>query len=166
MKSASAIRHDTFKLATMADTMTVPLIIDGQDVVTTTTFDVVSPVTGKVLHKSSSASLEDAARAAASSQTAFRTWSNLKPEARRDYMLEASRIMKERREELIAYQQEETGASGPFAGVTVDAGIELLKDFAGRIKSIEGTFPTVMEEGRSGMVTKEPYGVILGIAPW
>ena len=150
----------------MADTQTVPLIIDGQDVVTTTTFDVNSPVNGNLLHKSSSASVEDAARAAASAQTAFRTWSNLKPTARRDYLLEAARIMQSRREELIGYQHEETGSAGPFAGVTVDAGIELLKDFAGRIKTIEGALPTVMEEGRRGLVTKEPYGVILGIAPW
>ena len=150
----------------MADTQTVPLIIDGQDVVTSTTFDVNSPITGKLLHKSSSASVEDANRAAASAQAAFRPWSILKPNARRDYLLEAARIMQSRREELIGYQQEETGASGPFAGVTVDAGIELLKDFAGRIKTIEGSLPTVMEEGRRGLVTKEPYGVILGIAPW
>ncbi|KAL1958968.1 hypothetical protein VTO42DRAFT_3521 [Malbranchea cinnamomea] len=144
----------------------VPLIIDGQDVHTTTTFDITNPVTGNVLHQSSSASVQDATDAAASAQKAFRVWSKLKPAARRDYLLEAARIMESRREELIAYQQEETGAARPFIEVTTDLGIELLKDFAGRIKSIEGSVPTLMEDGRYGIVTKEPYGVILSIAPW
>lgn len=45
-------------------------------------------------------------------------------------------------------------------------GVNFLRLFAGRISSIEGTVPTVAQEGQSAVVVKEPYGVILGIAPW
>jgi acyl-CoA reductase-like NAD-dependent aldehyde dehydrogenase len=39
--------------------LTVPLLINGKDVLTEKTFDVVSPTTGKVIHNSAAASLKE-----------------------------------------------------------------------------------------------------------
>lgn len=61
---------------------------------------------------------------------------------------------------------EETGASDYWAGFNVRLSIDMLKDVAGRISSIKGEAPILGEEGTSAIVYKEPYGVILGIAPW
>jgi acyl-CoA reductase-like NAD-dependent aldehyde dehydrogenase len=144
----------------------IPLIINGEDVQTTATFDVTSPVTGNVLHQSSSASVEDAKRAAESSQAAFREWSKLKPHARQQLLLKAASVMEARKEELIQCQREETGALRGFAEFTFGLGVSFLKDWAGRILSLEGSVPTVAAPGQSAIVVKEPYGVILGIAPW
>lgn len=148
------------------DSSVVPLIIGGKDVQTTTTFDVVSPVSGKVLHQSSSASVDDANRAAEAAQAAFQVWSKMNPIARRDLLLKAASIMESRKEELVGYQIEETGAPRMFAEFTFALGLGILKDFAGRSLSLEGTVPSVMDNGQSAIVVKEPYGVILGIAPW
>jgi acyl-CoA reductase-like NAD-dependent aldehyde dehydrogenase len=144
----------------------VPLIIDGEDVQTATTFNVTSPATGKVIHQSSSASVEDVNRAVESAQAGFKVWSSMKPMARRDLLLKAASVMEARKEELVRLQMEETGAVRFFAEFTFGLGLGFLKDFAGRVQSFEGTVPTVAQEGQSAMVIKEPYGVILGIAPW
>jgi acyl-CoA reductase-like NAD-dependent aldehyde dehydrogenase len=47
-------------------------------------------------------------------------------------------------------------------GVAIDA----CKDAAGLIQTIQGSVPTVAEEGANAVIYKEPYGVVLGIAPW
>ena len=41
----------------------IPLWLDGEEIKTNITYDVVSPITGGVLYKSSSVSVEDAERA-------------------------------------------------------------------------------------------------------
>jgi acyl-CoA reductase-like NAD-dependent aldehyde dehydrogenase len=145
---------------------TVPLIINGEDIITATKFDVVNPATGKVIHQSSSVSVEEATRAVESSQAAFREWSKFKPIARRDVLFKAIDLFVARKEELVTLVMEETGGLRGFAEFTFGLGLNFIKDFAGRLLSIEGTVPTVAEEGKSAIVVKEPYGVILGIAPW
>jgi len=49
---------------------------------------------------------------------------------------------------------------------TYSIAIDACKDVAGLISTIQGSAPTVAEEGTSAVVYKEPYGVVLGIAPW
>jgi acyl-CoA reductase-like NAD-dependent aldehyde dehydrogenase len=44
--------------------------------------------------------------------------------------------------------------------------VDLLKDTAGRLTSVLGIVPTPGDRGTSAIIVKEPYGVILGIAPW
>lgn len=150
----------------MAAPAVVPLIINNEYIETETKFDVISPVSSKVLHRCSAASVEDANRAAAAAQAAFPVWKKMKPSERRDLLFKAAHIMEARREELIRYQQEETGGGRLFAEITTGLGISFIRDFAGRISSVEGRAPIAAEEGQSALVYKEPYGVILGIAPW
>lgn len=150
----------------MAAPAVIPLIINNENVETETKFDVTSPVSGKVVHRASAASVDDANRAADAAQAAYPAWRKLKPSDRRDILLKAADIMQARQEELIRIQQEETGASRIFAELTSMFGFTLIRDFAGRISSVEGRVPVVQEEGQSAIVYKEPYGVILGIAPW
>ena len=61
---------------------------------------------------------------------------------------------------------EETGASDFWARFNITLSVDMLKDVAGRISSIKGEAPILGEEGTSAIVFREPYGVILGIAPW
>lgn len=144
----------------------IPLIINNEDVVTETRFDVRNPASGQLLHQSSSASVDDAKRAVDAAQAAFPAWKKMKPFARRDILLKAADLMLARKEELVRYQVEETGAQRLFAEITIMIGVNFLKDFAARIPTIAGRVPEVAEEGQSAIVYKEPYGVILGIAPW
>ena len=145
----------------------IPLQINGHEVKTSTTFDVVDPSTGKVIWKSASASKEDAVNAIEAAQAAFPAWSKTKPAKRRDIMLKAAEILQSRAEELGGYMMTETGSQAPFAtGFNIPTSVEMLKDIAGRIVTIAGSVPVCGEEGTNAIVYKEPYGVVLGIAPW
>ena len=144
----------------------VPFFIGGKEFVPGKTFDVVSPATGKTVHKCGSASIKDATAAADSAAEALKTWRKTKPSQRRDIMLKAAEIMERRSEELIGYMIEETGSQKEFAGLNVTIAVDTIKDVAGRVSSIQGTIPAVGGEGSSAMVVKEPYGAVLSIAPW
>jgi acyl-CoA reductase-like NAD-dependent aldehyde dehydrogenase len=147
--------------------LNVPLQINGKDVTTSKTFDVYNPSTGKVIHQASSASVSDAKAAADAAQAAFPSWAATPPAAKRDIFLKAAALLEARTEEVGKYEQEEAGAT-PFysSGFDVPTAVNGLKDVAGRISSIQGTVPTLQDPGRGALVVKEPFGVILAIAPW
>lgn len=145
---------------------TTPLIINNESIETDIKFEVYAPATGELSSYCSGVSVEDAKRAVDIAQAAFPAWSKTKPYERRDLLLKAADIMSSRKEELIQYQREETGAGRPFTEHTFNMGVNFIKDFAGRIPTIEGVVPNINREGEGAIVYKEPYGVILSIAPW
>lgn len=144
----------------------VPLIINGKTVYTTTQLPVVNPPSGEEIWTTSSASVEDAANAVRAAEDAFASWSKTKPSIRRDIFLKAADILESRTVELKRLMKQETGAEDGFIDFNISCTIGNLKDLAGRISSIQGFYPTSEAEGRSAIVSKEPYGVVLGIAPW
>ncbi|MCJ1245884.1 hypothetical protein MMC30_003088 [Trapelia coarctata] len=145
----------------------VPLQINGKDVKTNNTFDVVDPSSGKVIWKSSASSEENTLNAIAAAHAAFPAWSRTKPAKRRDVFLKAAEILARRGKELTEYMIKETGATEVYAGgFNIPMSVEMLKDVAGRIITISGTLPVCSEEGKNAILYKEPYGVVLGIAPW
>ncbi|KAJ5179502.1 Aldehyde dehydrogenase N-terminal [Penicillium capsulatum] len=143
-----------------------PLIINNESVITDVKFEVNAPATGELSSYCAGASVEDAVRAADCAKAAFPAWSKTKAYDRRDLLLKAADIMASRKEEFIQYQREETGAGRPFSEHTFNLGVNFIKDFAARIPTIEGTVPNVTVDGEGAMVFKQPYGVILSIAPW
>lgn len=144
----------------------IPLQINGQEIRTNTTFEVVNPETNNVLWKCSSASRYDALQAAAAAQRAFTLWSRMKASARRDIFLRAADVLASRTQELTEYVRLETGATESWAAMNINGSIEQLRDVAGRVMNVLGQVPLCGEKDRSAMVLKEPYGVVLGIAPW
>jgi acyl-CoA reductase-like NAD-dependent aldehyde dehydrogenase len=62
--------------------------------------------------------------------------------------------------------EQETASARTFADFVLNLAVKLLKDVAGKVSSIEGTVPVLAAEGQNGIVLKEPYGVVLSIAPW
>ncbi|KAJ5267108.1 hypothetical protein N7478_009916 [Penicillium angulare] len=145
---------------------TVPLIIDNKDVITSDTFDVSNPGKGRVEHKSSAAVVEHATLAIESAEKAFLAWSSTKPATRRDILLKTADIFLARKDEFVGYMCEETGALAEFAEFILMLGVNLLKDVAGKVSGIEATSPALLQEGTGALVYKQPYGVVLGIAPW
>jgi acyl-CoA reductase-like NAD-dependent aldehyde dehydrogenase len=145
---------------------TIPLFLDGKEVTTSATFDVISPVTNKKLYSCASATESDAEAAIASCAKAFPAWSKTKPAFRRDIFLRAAEGFAKRKDECWKYMQEEMGSERPMFEFTYGLAIDACKDIAGLIPTIQGSAPTLAEEGTSAVVYKEPYGVVLGIAPW
>ena len=145
----------------------VPLQINGKDTLTSQTFPVTSPTTGKVIYEAASASVEDAISAVEAAQAAFGSWANVRPSRRRDIFLRAADILERRSSELAQYMQEETGADEFWSsGFNILVAAEGLRDVAGRIASIQGTIPATGSSDTTAFVYKVPYGVVLGIAPW
>jgi acyl-CoA reductase-like NAD-dependent aldehyde dehydrogenase len=145
----------------------VPLLINGEEVTTSTTFTVTSPASHKEVWQSSSASLEDVKSAISAAKAAFPAWSKMKPSAKRAIFMKAADIIDARATELADYMKIETGAADAFSsGFNVPKAADMLRDVAGRLSAVMGHIPTCEEEGTSALIVKEPYGVVLGIAPW
>ncbi|OTB04499.1 hypothetical protein M426DRAFT_320859 [Hypoxylon sp. CI-4A] len=144
---------------------TVPFLINGEERHAEKTFDVTSPDTGKVLHKCSVATEADALAAIEAAETAGQQWRNLSTSGRRDIFLRAAEITEKRQEELTQYMIDEVGAPQGWAAFNINLAIDMLRDVAGRVSAVEGTVPPCAP-GLSAMVVKEPYGVVLSMAPW
>ncbi|KAJ7634989.1 Aldehyde/histidinol dehydrogenase [Roridomyces roridus] len=145
---------------------TVPLLINGEEKITTTTFPIESPLSNSTLWQCSIASTADADAALAAASAAFPAWSKTKPAARRAIFLKAADLFEQRMDEFKRVMQQETGASDIFTNFETTTAIEHLRETAGRISAIEGSIPVCQDEGRSALIVKEPYGVVLAIAPW
>lgn len=82
-------------------------------------------------------------------------------------MLRTADLFLSRKEELFTYQTQETGAGRQFMEININATAQMLRDIGGRIEAaVEGSVPATAEEGSHAIVVKEPYGVVLAIAPW
>ncbi|TFA98312.1 Vanillin dehydrogenase [Trichoderma ghanense] len=144
----------------------VPFFIDGKDYHPERSFDVVSPVTGKVSHRCGAATVSDAAAAVDAAAAAFKTWRRTTPAYRRDVFLKAADLIQQKSGELADIMANETGATLPWALFNLKTAGELIRDAASRISAIEGSFPALADPSSSGIVLREPYGVVLSIAPW
>ena len=145
---------------------TVPFWLDGKEVTTSKTFEVTSPIDHKVLYKCSGASESDAQAALDAAEKAFKTWSKTKPAARRDIFLKAADIFTSRKDELWQYTRTETGAERAMFDFESNLAADAFKSIAGLISTVQGSIIEPQEEGGNAMMLREPYGVVLGIAPW
>ena len=145
---------------------TVPLIIGGENILGPEIFSVFNPANGEELWKAGGASVENATQAVEAAKAAFPAWSKTKPSVRRDIFLRAAEIFEERYKELAGYQKQETGADDMFMEWILKLTVDNLKEVAGKCSLVAGSFQASSDEGRAALVLKEPYGVILGIAPW
>ncbi|CZR32543.1 putative NAD-dependent aldehyde dehydrogenases [Fusarium proliferatum ET1] len=146
---------------------TIPFIINGKDVTSKASFSVNNPASSEKLWSGSSASISDATGAVEAAQAAFALWSQTKPSFRRDILFRAADLFISRKEELFAYQAQETGAGRQFMEINIQATAQILRDIGGRIETaVEGSVPATAEQGSHAIIVKEPYGVVLAIAPW
>jgi acyl-CoA reductase-like NAD-dependent aldehyde dehydrogenase len=147
--------------------VSVPLWINGEQEPRQDTFDVFSPSLSSVCWTSASATQEDAIKAVEAAQIAFKSWSLTKPAYRTELLLKTAAILESNAEEYAGYMFTEMGAEIQISQFFVlPLAIQMLKDISGRVSSICGSVPVCQQDGQSGMVIKEPYGVTLGIVPW
>lgn len=146
----------------------VPLWRGGQEVKTADTFDLISPLVDKALYKASSATVEDCNAAVAAAESAFPAWSKTKPGFRRDLFLKAADELVRRKDEMWWFCNQETASTEMYFNFDFNDALESLKSCAGLIASGsgQGFLPDMLDENRSAMVVKEPYGVVTAISPW
>jgi acyl-CoA reductase-like NAD-dependent aldehyde dehydrogenase len=155
----------------------IPLLINGKEVSTDTTFDVVNPSSGETVFKANGANAKLAKEAVDAAQKAFPAWSRTKPNERRALFFKAVQLLEQRQDEVTKIQMEETSMDKSLAGGFLSAlSIGMLRECGSRTSSIEGSIPEPDEEGilhfecvdigSMALVVKEPYGVVVGMVPW
>jgi acyl-CoA reductase-like NAD-dependent aldehyde dehydrogenase len=148
--------------------MTVQLVIDNQklDASNGKTFQRVDPLSAATVSVGAACSVEDAIRAAESSQRAFRTWSKTGPTERRRILLAAADALESKMVQFCSVMAEEIGASQLWAQFNVGASANLLREAAALTTQIKGeTIPTD-KPGALSMTLRQPVGAVLSIVPW
>ncbi|KAJ4362946.1 hypothetical protein N0V83_010063 [Neocucurbitaria cava] len=79
-----------------------------------------------------------------------------------------AQLLRDRSEETQALIKEEISCSGLWAEINVADSIAIAEEVAATVTSgvLSGVAPVVRDPEAQAIVFKEPYGVVLGIAPW
>ncbi|EXJ70949.1 uncharacterized protein A1O5_05941 [Cladophialophora psammophila CBS 110553] len=146
----------------------VPLWIDNKSVQSKTTFSVINSTTQKEVWTASAADVEIAREAVDSASRTFQLWAHTHPTERRRIFFKAAELFRSRRDEIIETMVQETNCSREWAaGINMHMGVEFLEELASLATTCSmGWLPTTETENRLALVFREPYGVVLGIAPW
>jgi acyl-CoA reductase-like NAD-dependent aldehyde dehydrogenase len=150
----------------MAQSSQVPLWINGETVLTAETFDVTAPDNGDKLWSSSTANVDDANRAVNAAHAAFPAWRRTKPGVIQGIFIRAADLLESQADELVAIWRQETGALEGVARWLIQNAISNIRDVSGRAANIHGSIVQVQSDDQVGHLMKQPYGVVVGIAPW
>jgi len=143
------------------------MFIDGKWVESTSgrTFESTNPATGAVVGLVPDGGPEDARAAVEAAERAFGSWSTT-AYARSAILVEAHRLMLDRREELARLMTEEQGKPLRMARNEVGYAADFLLWFAEEAKRVYGeTIPSARADQRF-IVLHQPVGVAAAITPW
>jgi acyl-CoA reductase-like NAD-dependent aldehyde dehydrogenase len=127
---------------------TIPLLINGEDITTSTKFDIINPSSGKPAFQAYGSDAKFATAAVEAASKAFPKWSRTKPNERRDLFFKAAKLLEERADEVTKIQDQETSVDKGFAGgFQVAVSIGMLRECGSRVSTIEGSIPEPDEEG-------------------
>jgi len=126
------------------------LIINGEDVSTKDTFEVLSPTKQTIVHKAPTATEEQAIQAVEDAETAFEEWRDSTPLERRTILLRAAHILEERKDELVAAMVQETGAKPSWAAFNIKTGLGFVHEAAGMTTQVKGE---ILQSNDKGMST-------------
>ncbi|QMW26550.1 hypothetical protein G4B84_001795, partial [Aspergillus flavus NRRL3357] len=161
--STRCILHSSQPIANMS---TIPLIIDGEDVLLPhdrhgTVANVYAE--GPTIYQG--ATKELALQAAQSSAQAFAAWSKTTPIERRTLLFKLAEVLRSRAEEIKRVCDQEISCGPLWAEIITDGAIGMIEEYGALTTSIAtGSLPFI--QNGYGLVFKEPLGVVLGIAPW
>lgn len=146
----------------------VPLWIDGAPAKSgsETRFAVYSAANQKNVFLAQSADTESAVKAADSAARAFESWKRTPAAARRRILLKFLDILKERADQIVQVQIEETSCSDAWAKFNIDYTLNMVSEVAARVTTAcTGEIPPMANDGTFGLVIREPIGPVLLIAP-
>jgi len=127
---------------------TVPLLINGEDLTSSTTFDIVNPRSFNTEFKAYGADAALAKKAVDAAAAAFPAWSKTKPLVKRDLFFKAAQLLQDRADEVTRIQDQETGVDKGFAeGFQIMVSVGMLRECGARVSTIEGSIPEPDEEG-------------------
>ena len=130
------------------------------------TYDDYNPYTGEVFARVPSGKRGDARRAIESAAAAFPAWSQTLPAERQALFLKAADILQKRQNEIVTILAEETGCTFGFAMFQTLFTPGLLREAASQVHNPVGEIIPADLPGAFSMATRQPVGVVAGIAPW
>ncbi|MBI1745349.1 MAG: aldehyde dehydrogenase [Acidobacteria bacterium] len=144
------------------------MIIGGEavDSVSGERYEVRSPATGEIVDTSPNGTVEDARRAIAAADLAFKTWSKTPPAKRAEILARAEHVISEHEEDLACTLTLEQGKTLREAKMEIHRFCHTIKHYAGLGKSLRGGYVPMLDEKRYGMIIKKPLGVCGAIVPW
>ena len=145
------------------------MFIDGKLVDTDERFELVNPSNDEVFATLAKGNTEHVDAAVAAAQNAFENsgWRDT-PMADRAALIDrvADRVAS-RLEELAKLSAQENGVTVRLAqGLMVGLPIAHMKYFAELARNFEWETSVDMSDGMSGIIRREPFGVVAGIVPW
>lgn len=147
---------------------TYSLYIDGQEVPTQETFDVINPATGEVFAKCASATESHVDMAVKAARDAFPSWSALPETERAELCLKLASALEENMPEIMELVTKENGK--PLVGLNnVGAGMEVGGSIAWIQATASMTLPVdvIQEDDQYTVeVHRKPLGVVGSITPW
>ena len=130
------------------------------------TYAKINPSTGEIVSQVAAAKRADARRAVEAAAAAFPAWRETPPAAKRRLFLKAADLLEGRQTEVANLMTEETGGTfgwGMFNCFFVGG---LLREAAAQAYGLKGEIiPSDLPDTFS-MATRQPVGVVVGIAPW
>jgi len=124
-----------------------------------------NPATGEILNEVSSASQEDFEKAIASAKQGLEIWSALSGTERGRILHKASRLLREKNDELAVLESQDAGKPIREAmEVDVVSGADCLEYYAGVAASMHGDYIDL--GGDFAYTRREPLGICAGIGAW
>lgn len=150
------------------DLPVVPLLINGSATTAKVPrqFAVYNYEQRKDVHHAESADRDAACRAADAALNAFQTWKNTSVVTRRQLLLRYATLLREREQDIVDAQRQETGVSEQWAKKNVQLAANLIDETAACISSLKGEIPATETPGSLALAFMVPVGPILTIAPY
>ncbi|KAI3369106.1 hypothetical protein L3Q82_026068 [Scortum barcoo] len=126
---------------------------------------VFEPATGRVLCQMFPCGAEEVDEAIRSAHAAYLKWSTLAGMERARVMLEAARIIRERREKIAKLEVINNGKSITEALVDIDVAWQCIEYYAGLAGTLSGQH-IQLPGGAFAYTRREPLGVCVGIGAW
>ncbi|XP_037626522.1 4-trimethylaminobutyraldehyde dehydrogenase A [Sebastes umbrosus] len=126
---------------------------------------VFEPATGRVLCQMVPCGAEEVDEAIKSAQAAYLQWRKMSGMERARVMLEAARIIRERREKIAKLEVINNGKSITEALVDIDVAWQCIEYYAGMAGTLAGQH-VQLPGGSFAYTRREPLGVCVGIGAW
>jgi succinate-semialdehyde dehydrogenase/glutarate-semialdehyde dehydrogenase len=128
--------------------------------------EVRNPANGALIAAIGYGGRAEALAAADAAQEAFPAWANLPARARADLLLQASRLLQERAEQIGYLLALESGKRLPEAVAEVRFAVEYLRWFAEQVRRPAGELLSPETARRRQLTLRQPCGVALCLTPW
>jgi len=130
-------------------------------------FDLVSPVTGKVIGSCPIATDDEVNSAFLAAKEAFKEWGRTTPSTRQKALLKLADAIEANADRLVEAQSRNTGQLKHFIhSEEVVNAIDQIRFFAGAARLLEGIATSEYLEGFTSSIRREPLGVVASITPW